>query len=521
MQSLDITHSLQNLLLESSIDSTQSRHLILLSFLAKNNPLRVSEIENQKPSNNPLNYLMRFQEIFNLELLNHSELEIISLNQSAQNIWLKTPECDLNDFFTIAENIFEHISNADIQKKTGSFYTPPKVVELILNLDTAKLSPDNSRKVLDPSCGAGIFLRSYLAKSGNKPEQRLKTIKKLYGIDLNLNAIKLCRFLLQIKCFENFDDTISIQNLPNLSTNIIQANALMETKLFSGDKFDLILANPPFGLSRDQQIEAKEKKLLKEMYCETFPGKQNKYLLFIKKITDLMTKEGEAIIITPNSWLGIDSGKKLRQELVEKRLLCTINSFKNKLFPDLGVETIILQLKKQFNNSLSICKYSDLSRKPKLATLPYKVIKHSETYQIPLIWESKFTNIFETISDSSLPLAKHPAQLTPSIALQAYAAGKGTPKQDKNASRNKVFHSKEKSSATHYPYLAGKDLSDYQINWSGNYLNYGPWLAEHQPIERYTSPRVIIREVLGKAPYLIKSCYTEDSYTYNLSLIHI
>ena len=153
MQSSNITHSLQDLLLQSGLDTTESRYLILLCFLAKNNPLRLSKIKNKSHlSKDPRSYLMRFQEIFGLEFLNEKQLADCTQTQHTQEIWKSTPECASSDFFTIAENIFEHISNAHIQKKTGSFYTPAKVVELILNLDTARLSANHSRKILDPSC---------------------------------------------------------------------------------------------------------------------------------------------------------------------------------------------------------------------------------------------------------------------------------------------------------------------------------------------------------------------------------
>jgi hypothetical protein len=107
------------------------------------------------------------------------------------------------------------------------------------------------------------------------------------------------------------------------------------------------------------------------------------------------------------------------------------------------------------------------------------------------------------------------------IALQAYAQGKGNPPQSKSDVKNHVFHANEQVDDKYYPYLQGKDVQRYGINWSGDYLRYGKHLAEPQKLSRFTGPRIIVREITQKTPHLLAATYTDQTLLYNKSVLHI
>ena len=66
-----------------------------------------------------------------------------------------------------------------------------------------------------------------------------------------------------------------------------------------------------------------------------------------------------------------------------------------------------------------------------------------------------------------------------------------------------------------------QDVMRYQYRHSGSYLKYGPWLAEPQKIERFSGTRILIREIINSAPYILNSCAIEERALYNKSIIHI
>lgn len=50
---------------------------------------------------------------------------------------------------------------------------------------------------------------------------------------------------------------------------------------------------------------------------------------------------------------------------------------------------------------------------------------------------------------------------------------------------------------------------------------YGPWVAEHQPEDRFRGPRLLVREIINPAPYSFVATYTEEEFFYNRSILHI
>jgi SAM-dependent methyltransferase len=79
------------------------------------------------------------------------------------------------------------------RKKIGTFYTPGDVARLLS--EEAIRSP--SGRVLDPACGAGVFLRaafSRLCSDFGMPAGN--AIASLYGIDIDPRAIDACAFVL-------------------------------------------------------------------------------------------------------------------------------------------------------------------------------------------------------------------------------------------------------------------------------------------------------------------------------------
>lgn len=168
-------------------------------------------------------------------------------------------------------------TDPELKKKTGTYYTPPSLVEFVLN---EKLPVNNGEslfelKILDPSCGSGIFLvesfKRLVKRYENKHQEKLTDFNKLkelltnniFGIELHQQAIKVAAFSLYLALLDNLNPKTIWQNknhrLPNLINNPKDKSLKIQGKnLFCRDtievnteiesiKFDLVVGNPPFG----------------------------------------------------------------------------------------------------------------------------------------------------------------------------------------------------------------------------------------------------------------------------------
>lgn len=176
----------------------------------------------------------------------------------------------------IYENFLSEIDE-NSKKQTGSFYTPPALVELILN---EKLPIHNKEesfnvKVLDPSCGSGIFLvesfKRLVKRHENHHNKKLtdfETLKKLltdniFGIEINSQSIKVAAFSLYLALVDNLDPKTIWQEKKHQLPYLINDSENKSTKkqgknLYCRDtisineeiekiEFDLVVGNPPFG----------------------------------------------------------------------------------------------------------------------------------------------------------------------------------------------------------------------------------------------------------------------------------
>lgn len=218
----------------------------------------------------------------------------------------------------IYENFLSELDKKE-KKNTGTFYTPPSLVELILNekLPVSNNESEYNVKTLDPSCGSGIFLvqsfKRLVKRYENKHHSKLNDFNVLvdilktniYGIELDPKSIKVAAFSLYLALLDNLDPktgwwnkTIQFPYLINDSKDATlkqQGNNLFRRDTISDlseikelQDFDLIVGNPPFGT----------KKLLPTItaYCKKENFAQEMVLPFLHKATLLAPKGRIALI---------------------------------------------------------------------------------------------------------------------------------------------------------------------------------------------------------------------------------
>lgn len=217
----------------------------------------------------------------------------------------------------IYENFLSELDNKN-KKDSGTFYTPPSLVELILN-DKLPIQKDKTNynvKTLDPSCGSGIFLvqsfKRLVKRYENKHSKKLtdftvlvKILKdNIFGIEIEPKSIKVAAFSLYLALLDNLDPKTAwwngnikfpyLINDPDDSTlneqgnNLFIRDTISDFEIEKLQDFDLVIGNPPFGT----------KKLLPSIinYCKKENFAQEMVLPFMHKAT-LLAPKGEIALI--------------------------------------------------------------------------------------------------------------------------------------------------------------------------------------------------------------------------------
>lgn len=247
----------------------------------------------------------------------------------------------------IYENFLSELDKKE-KKNSGTFYTPPSLVELILNekLPIDKDKTEFNVKILDPSCGSGIFLvqsfKRLVKRYENKHNSKLNDFTDLvdilksniYGIELDPKSIKVAAFSLYLALLDNLDPKTgwwngAIQfpyliNDPEDKSLKIQGENLFVRDTISDlscikelQNFDLVVGNPPFGTNKLlQTITA---------YCKKQNFAQEMVLPFLHKATLLAPKGKIALIF--NTKVLTNTGR-------------TYQNFRKWLFNDNHVEKV-------------------------------------------------------------------------------------------------------------------------------------------------------------------------------------
>lgn len=173
----------------------------------------------------------------------------------------------------IISNIYE-IFLGDVELENGkSYYTPLFLVDYILNRTLDKKLNDNLNcKILDPTCGSGVFLVESLRRMIKKykeanieltPDVLINILKNnIFGIDSDENAINIAILSVQLTIYDYLSENqIEEFELPKLWNENFFMNDLfdLDAEFNELPKFDLIIGNPPWGAKQDLAIEYCEK----------------------------------------------------------------------------------------------------------------------------------------------------------------------------------------------------------------------------------------------------------------------
>ncbi|MCL6572754.1 MAG: type I restriction-modification system subunit M [Bacillus sp. (in: Bacteria)] len=212
----------------------------------------------------------------------------------------------------------------DAGKKGGEFYTPTRVVELIVKL----IKPQEGMRVYDPTCGSGGMLiqsLDYVKGQGGNPLSL-----SLYGQEKNLGTWSIAKM------------NLLLHDLPDHM--IVKGDTIRQPKLIEDGEimlFDRVIANPPFSLKEWGREEAEHDSYGRFQYG--IPPKNAGDYAFIQHMVASLKSNGVAGVVMPHGVLFRGGAEgNIRQGLLEADLLEAVVGLPSNLFYGTGIPACIL-----------------------------------------------------------------------------------------------------------------------------------------------------------------------------------
>ncbi|WP_323671861.1 class I SAM-dependent DNA methyltransferase [Candidatus Poriferisodalis multihospitum] len=231
---------------------------------------------------------------------------------------------------------FSELSN----ETAGEHFTPREVIRLMVNLlfredDELLTRPGAVKTLLDPACGTGGMLataEAYLRELNPEGELRV------FGQELNAETYATCRADMLIK---------------GLTAENIRFGNSFDNDQHEGQRFDYLLANPPFGVEWKMVADVVRDEHADRGFAGRFgaglPRINDGSFLFLQHMISKMKRPDEggarlAIVFngSPLFTGGAGSGEsEIRRWIIESDMLEAVVALPDQLFYNTGISTYV------------------------------------------------------------------------------------------------------------------------------------------------------------------------------------
>ena len=222
----------------------------------------------------------------------------------------------------------------DTKSGAGQYFTPRALIRAMV----ACVRPKPEKTIIDPACGTGgFFLASYdyiAAQPLNKDQKLFLKKKTFFGNEIVANTRRLCLMNLYLHNIGELD-----------SEDFISPNDALVSD--TGNRYDYVLTNPPFGkkssitiTNEDGELEKEDLSYNRQDFWETTSNKQ---LNFLQHIKTLLKINGQAAVVLPDNVLFEGgAGEEIRKQLMKTTELHTILRLPTGIFYANGVKANVL-----------------------------------------------------------------------------------------------------------------------------------------------------------------------------------
>src|SRR3989344_4015990 len=209
----------------------------------------------------------------------------------------------------------------------GEYYTPRPLIRTIVKV----VAPTIGETIYDGACGsAGFLVESFNFLTQNQAKLSSAQMATLQNKTFYGKEIKSLAYIIGV--MNMILNGIEAPNILHTNTLAQNINDIQEK-----DRYDIILANPPFGAGIGREIQ------------QNFPIKTGETaFLFLQHFIKILKAGGKAGIVIKNTFLSNtdNASVSLRKLLLENCNLHTVLDLPGGVFAGAGVKTVILFFEK-------------------------------------------------------------------------------------------------------------------------------------------------------------------------------
>ena len=204
------------------------------------------------------------------------------------------------------------------------FYTNRTVVDLMTRI----LKPQPGESIYDPTCGSGGMLIKCLTAVRDQGKEWRGM--KVFGQELNALTASIARMNLFLHGVQEY----SIVNGDTLSDPAFIQNGHLQ-------RFDIVLANPPYSISQWNRAAFASDKYGRNDYGVP-PQARADYAFIQHIICSLDPAKGRSAVLLPHGVLNRDEEASIRQAIVEDDVIEAIIGLGRNLFYNSGLESCVI-----------------------------------------------------------------------------------------------------------------------------------------------------------------------------------
>ncbi len=223
----------------------------------------------------------------------------------------------------------------DTKSGAGQYFTPRALIQAMVDC----IAPQPGETICDPACGTGGFLftahNHITAHHKNLTRDQLRHLKEkaFTGYELVQATARVCAMNLMLHGIGS-----------EKSVPVVVGDALGSDP---GARFDVVLANPPFGKKSSTVIVGEDGRTSTEKDIierdDFWATTSNKQLNFVQHIKTLLATNGRAAVVLPDNVLFEGgAGETIRRRLLQECDLHTLLRLPTGLFYAQGVKANVL-----------------------------------------------------------------------------------------------------------------------------------------------------------------------------------
>jgi type I restriction enzyme M protein len=223
----------------------------------------------------------------------------------------------------------------DTKSGAGQYFTPRALIRAMVEC----IGPQPEKTIADPACGTGgFFLAAYdfLVNSYplNRPQKEFLKLHTFRGNEIVASTRRLCLMNMFLHNIGQIDG----------ESMVAPTDALIAD---TGERFDYVLANPPFGkkssITATNEAGEEEREDFVYNRQDFWATTSNKQLNFVQHIRTMLKSTGQAAVVVPDNVLFEGgAGETVRKSLLQTTDLHTILRLPTGVFYKQGVKANVI-----------------------------------------------------------------------------------------------------------------------------------------------------------------------------------